>query len=106
MPTGDPTIYTNTTSTGNGNVATSTTTYWPGTATATFNTSGYIYSSDVYASHADMQKLKGRLDGIEDRLAILRVDEELQKKYPALQEAYEAYKIIENLVRDKNDIST
>jgi len=35
------------------------------------------------------------------RLAIIEPNQVLQDKYPALQEAYEAYKIIERLVNDK-----
>ena len=41
-----------------------------------------------------------RMAKIEERLAILEPNQELQDKYPALQEAYEAYKIIEKLVHD------
>ena len=46
----------------------------------------------------DHQKLLKR---IEARLAIIEPNQALQDKYPALQEAYEAYKIIERLVNDK-----
>ncbi len=48
----------------------------------------------------DFQEMQARLAKIEERLAILQPNEELQKRYPALREAYEHYKLIEKLVND------
>lgn len=42
-----------------------------------------------------------RLETLEARLAIIEPNQVLQDKYPALQEAYETYKIIERMVNDK-----
>lgn len=47
----------------------------------------------------DFQKLQARISIIEERLAILEPNQPLQDKFPALQEAYDAYKIIERLVK-------
>jgi hypothetical protein len=49
----------------------------------------------------DFKEVQSRLDAIESRLAILRPNEELQARFPALQEAYEHYKLIEKLVNDQ-----
>lgn len=49
----------------------------------------------------DYQILLKRIEAIEARLAIIEPNQVLQDRYPALQEAYEAYKIIERLVNDK-----
>jgi len=51
-------------------------------------------------NNKDFQKLNERLTKIEERLAILQPNENLQKRFPALQEAYEHYKLIEKLVND------
>jgi len=40
------------------------------------------------------------MEAIEKRLAILIPNEELQARFPALQEAYDHYKLIEKLVND------
>ncbi len=45
--------------------------------------------------------LEERVSAIERRLAILDADEELQARFPALQEAYDNYKLIEKLVNDR-----
>lgn len=42
-----------------------------------------------------------RVEELEKRLLIIPPNEALQEKYPALKEAYEAYKIIEKLVYDR-----
>lgn len=47
----------------------------------------------------DHEILLRRIEAIEARLAIIEPNQELQDKYPALQEAYDAYKIIERLVK-------
>jgi hypothetical protein len=52
-------------------------------------------------TESDHQILLKRIEAIEARLAIIEPNQVLQDKYPALQEAYEAYKIIERLVNDK-----
>lgn len=46
--------------------------------------------------------VSSRLDKIEERLLIIQPDQELMKKYPALKEAYDHYKLIEALVNDKS----
>jgi hypothetical protein len=51
-------------------------------------------------SDEEFIKLRKRVEEIEKRLAILHPNEELQAKYPALQEAYDAYKIMEKIVND------
>ena len=48
----------------------------------------------------DFVEVTDRLTEIEKRLAILRPNEELQARFPALQEAYDNYKLIEKLVND------
>ena len=58
--------------------------------------------SSYYIGHptiSDHEMLIKRIEAIEDRLLILQPNQELQDKYPALQEAYEAYKIIEKMVK-------
>ena len=54
--------------------------------------------------HADknFKELKNRIECIEQRLAIVIPNEELQARFPALQEAYDAYKLIEKLVNDQS----
>lgn len=64
---------------------------------------GHIAAS-TWASiypESDNQIILKRIEAIEARLAIIEPNQVLQDKYPALQEAYEAYKIIERLVNDK-----
>ena len=58
------------------------------------------YNIPGVPSEAEFKNLMDRMAKIEERLAILEPNQELQDKYPALQEAYEAYKIIEKLVHD------
>jgi len=53
---------------------------------------------DTFVRAEEYEKLLGRVQEIEKRLAILQPNETLQEKYPVLQEAYDAYKIIEKLV--------
>jgi hypothetical protein len=52
-------------------------------------------------NNREFQDLQNRLTEIEEQLLILKPNEVLQAKYPALQEAYDAYKIIEKLVNDE-----
>ena len=54
---------------------------------------------DCFITTSEHKKLQDRVEEIEKRLAILQPNETLQEKYPALQEAYDAYKIIEKLVK-------
>lgn len=49
----------------------------------------------------DIQQLQQRLSKIEERLCILIPDVEMQQKYPALQEAYDAYQLILKMVNDR-----
>lgn len=50
----------------------------------------------------EFQALKDRIIGIEKQLCILQPNIALQEKYPALQEAYDAYQVILKLVNDQN----
>jgi hypothetical protein len=71
--------------------------------------SGYITSSGYghtivpeVAYKEDVSKINDRLSKIEERLCILSPSFELHDKYPALKEAYEAYRIIEGLVNENS----
>ena len=61
---------------------------------------GPTFDVGPYITQIEHSALVKRVEEIEKRLAILRPNEELQSKYPALQEAYETYKIIEKIVND------
>jgi len=50
----------------------------------------------------DFRELKERIESIEKRLAIVIPNTELQARFPALQEAYDHYKLIEKLVNDQS----
>lgn len=52
------------------------------------------------SNNKDFKEVSDRLAEIEKRLAILRPNKELQSRFPALQEAYDNYKLIEKLVND------
>jgi len=65
------------------------------------NITNYTFGPDLNDSK-DFIEIKARLEEIEKRLAILKPNETLQEKFPALQEAYESYKIIEKLVNDQS----
>jgi len=66
-----------------------------------------ITSEDVVIARPDRAPLRvGKtLDMIMDRLCIIEPSFQLMDKYPALKEAYDAYKIIEDMCRagDKQD---
>jgi hypothetical protein len=66
----------------------------------------YITASPPNDFWATMAEVKERVSAIEDRLAILRPDKELEAKYPALKEAYDHYKLIEKLVREQSKNGT
>lgn len=57
---------------------------------------GSVYLSDTISNHEILLK---QIEAIEARLAIIEPNQALQDKYPGLQEAYEAYKIIEKMVK-------
>lgn len=66
---------------------------------------GPIWStaSEVNLLHnKEFQDLKARISQIEERLAILIPNIELQEKFSALQEAYDHYKVLEKLLNDKS----
>lgn len=63
-------------------------------ATALCATGAWIPS----ASTVDLKSITERLKMIEERLAILYPDNILHEQFPALQEAYNEYKLIERLV--------
>jgi hypothetical protein len=75
---------------------------------------GLVMSSNVswakleldLPNNNDFNKLQERMSAIEKRLAILQPNEDLQAKYPALQEAYDHYKLIEKLVEGKSGNGT
>ena len=52
-------------------------------------------------NNKDFSELKERIENIERRLAIVIPNTELQERFPALQEAYDHYKLIEKLVNDR-----
>lgn len=52
----------------------------------------------------DFNELKERIECIEKRLAIVIPNTELQARFPALQEAYDHYKLIEKLVNGGGSI--
>ena len=54
------------------------------------------------SGNKEFRELTERISGIEKRLAILRPNWELQARFPALQEAYDAYRLIEKMVDDQN----
>src|ERR1700756_3958689 len=105
MATDDYKIYTTTepftspltTSAMGGSTITSTASY------GTYGVPGAVWGSvnvPSYATPDDLNVLHKRLDQIEERLSIIKTDEYLMEKYPSLKEAYDAYKLIEALVRD------
>lgn len=57
---------------------------------------GYYSDSPTKSDHEMLLK---RIEEIEKRLFILQPNQELQDKYPGLKEAYEAYRIIEKMVK-------
>lgn len=75
-----------------------------------FDTSGFTaglglstYGNTVelnLGNSPEFQVLKDRIAAIEDHLMILRPDIEMQEKYPALKEAYDAYQLILKMVKD------
>jgi hypothetical protein len=68
----------------------------------TVSGSGSWQSLDLnLPDNKDFIELKGRIEGIEQRLAIVVPNEALQARFPALQEAYNHYKLIEKLVNDQ-----
>lgn len=72
-------------------------------ATLTMNPSwASTYNSPGLPTAAEFVDMLDRMERIEDRLAILIPNDDLQKRFPALQEAYDAYKMIEKLVQDSN----
>ena len=48
----------------------------------------------------EFREIKDQIAAIEQRLAILVPNTALQARFPALQEAYDNYKLIEKLVND------
>ncbi len=52
-------------------------------------------------SNPEFNDLQKRLIDIEKQLCILKPNEALQAKYPALQEAYDAYQLILKMVNDQ-----
>lgn len=65
------------------------------TSTGTGTSPTWVIPTD----EANIAKINKRLDAIEERLLIINPNESMHEKYPALKEAYEAYKIVEKLVK-------
>lgn len=53
-------------------------------------------------NNKEFTDLQNRMAALEKQLCILRANETLQEKYPALQEAYDAYQMILKMVQDQN----
>ena len=87
MSTGDPKIFSQGLVGGNG-ISISSQPYWTS------------INIDL-KSNTEFRDLQSRIAAIEKRLLILKPNEALQAKYPALQEAYDAYKIIEAIVNNE-----
>jgi hypothetical protein len=66
----------------------------------TISTGAGIWDLADMPSGKELKKLMTRMEKIEDRLAILTPSQNLQDRFPALQEAYDSYKMIEKLVQD------
>ncbi len=67
----------------------------------TISTSPTWQSLDLNLEHnKEFRDLKKQIASIEERLSILVPNEALQARFPALQEAYNNYKLIEKLVND------
>jgi hypothetical protein len=56
-------------------------------------------------SDQNFKDMVSRIEAIEKRLAILIPNEGLQARFPALQEAYDHYKLIEKLVNDQKNMA-
>lgn len=56
-------------------------------------------------NNKDFKELRERIEVIEQRLAIVIPNTELQARFPALQEAYDHYKLIEKLVNDNKNLA-
>ena len=80
----------------------------------TFDSTAYISSVRTWDSTASAwqevvspdhthNEIETRLETIEERLAIILPNDEFHKKYPALKEAYDHYKLIEKLVSGDNE---
>lgn len=77
----------------------------------TFNSAGepdWWYDNSVFdkgtygsTTETQYQEILKRISTIEERLLILIPNEELQTKFPALKDAYEAYKVIEALIKGR-----
>lgn len=69
----------------------------------TISSAGHWSSLELdLSNNKEFQELKQKIEGIEERLAILVPNTELQERFPALQEAYNHYKVIEKLVNDQS----
>jgi len=60
----------------------------------------YTGSTGTISLSAPFDTLPERIDAIEKQLLILRPSLELHEKYPALKEAYEAYLLVLNMVKN------
>lgn len=61
--------------------------------------SGITFSDTTLEVDTKFKTLEYRIDAIEKRLAIINPNKDLQSQFPALQEAYDHYKVIEKLVK-------
>lgn len=58
------------------------------------------YNIPIIPTAEEFKNLTDRITKIEARLAILHPNHLLQDRFPALQEAYDTYKMVEKLVQD------
>ena len=63
---------------------------------------GLTIANTAYRHYSPIDNVLERIETIEERLAIIVPNEILHDKYPALKEAYDAYKLIEQLVKDQH----
>ena len=97
--TGASTIFLGVTSAASGATLTMSPT---GTGFTTIPSWTSTYNIPGIPTAAEFRDVLDRMERIENRLAILIPNDDLQKRFPALQEAYDAYKMIEKLVQDPN----
>lgn len=77
-----------------------TSTSTPYIANSTSATAGWHPGWITSTTEHTIKEVLGRIDRIEKQLLIINPNEKLQKEFPALQEAYEAYQIVLKLVGD------
>lgn len=76
--------------------------YTAGTGSSVFTTTANTYSNDIIIKREGKGDIRvgDTLEMLMDRLCIIQPAMDLIEKYPALREAYEQYKIIEEMVKN------